>query len=79
MELKNIVLANGRVLLKKTEYRNIYEVINVAKNNNYQGLGKNIEIGDSVIADEYLYHSIKIKSGEYFIVTSKQIVGYIKD
>ena len=80
MELKveNLILANGRVLLEKTEYRRVYKVAKVAKNANYCGLQKQIVIGDLVLCNEYLYNDFKIGDNVYYIIKPTSIAGFFE-
>jgi len=75
--LEKLTLANGKVLVEKTEHRNIYNVLKIAKNVNYVGLGKQIEVGDIVVCAEYMYsNSFKLDNKEYFIIKPTAIAGY---
>lgn len=75
--IEKLVLANGKVLIERTEHRQIYRVVKIAKNVNYEALGKAIELGDLVVCDEYMYsNSIKLNDKEYFIIRPKAIAGY---
>lgn len=74
--IKNFKIANGRVLLEKTENRNIYKVLDVAQNANYEGIGKRIELDDLVVCQEYLPFGFNIDYKEYYIVNSKLILGF---
>ena len=75
--IDKLILANGRILLERTKNRNIYKVLKVAKNANYEALCKSIEIGDLVITSEYLYSNIfKLDGKEYFMVKPNSIGGY---
>lgn len=77
MTIKNLILANGKVLVERTEHRQIYKVLKVAKNVNYESLGKPIAIGDLVVCDEYMYsNALKLNNKEYFIIRPKMIAGY---
>ena len=77
IKIENIVLANGRVLLEKTEIVRVYKVIKVAKNCNYESLGKKIEENDLVISDEYLYNNMfRLEGKEYYIVRPSAICAY---
>ena len=51
--LDKLNMANGRVLMEKTEHTHIYKVLKISKNVNYESLGKKIEVGDLVISAEY--------------------------
>lgn len=76
-KIEKLTLANGRVLIKKTENGNIYEVVMVAKNANYIGIGKDIEVGDLVVCSEYMYsNSFKLDNETYYTITPKQISGF---
>ena len=75
--IEKLTLANGKVLLERTENRNIYRVLKVAKNVNYVGLRKTIEVGDLVISSEYLYsNTFKLNDKEYFMIKPTAIGGY---
>jgi co-chaperonin GroES (HSP10) len=76
--IEKLILANGRILIERTEHRNIYKILKVAKNVNYEGLGKKIQSDDLVICSEYMYNSFKLDSKEYFIITAKSISGYFE-
>ena len=76
-KIEQIVIANGRVLIERTTNPNIYKVLKLAKNVNYEGLGKTIEEGDLVLSSEWLYNNnFKIGKKEYFIIKPTAIVGY---
>ncbi|OBQ56081.1 hypothetical protein JJL45_05290 [Tamlana sp. s12] len=75
--LDKLNMANGRVLMEKTEHTHIYKVLKVSKNVNYESLGKKIEVGDLVICAEYMYNnSFKLDGKNYFIVKPTAICGY---
>ncbi len=80
VKIENIVLANGRVLIEKTEFNRVYKVLKVAKNCNYESLGKKIEIGDFVISDEYLYNNVfKLGGKDYYIIKPSSIVAFFQN
>lgn len=76
--IENLVLANGRLLIKKVD-KAIYEVIKVAKNCgkscNYEGLGRNIKEGDTVLISDYVYLSVTLDGVIYYIVKPSEIYG----
>ena len=75
--VEKLILASGKVLIERTEHKKIYRVVKIAKNVNYESLGKAIEFGDLVICDEYMYSNrIKLNDKEYFIIRPKAIAGY---
>lgn len=78
MTSENIVMANGRILLKKTSRRYIYEVVSVAKNVTYHGLGKELKIGDIVVSGEYIFHELTLDDGIFYVAKPSIITGYIK-
>ena len=60
LRLEDLELASGMILLEENIARTVYSVIKVAKNANYEGLGKPIMIGDKVVLKDHIYRDIKI-------------------
>jgi co-chaperonin GroES (HSP10) len=79
--IENLKMANGRILIQETENRNIYKVVKVAKNVNYESLGKKIEIGDYVVCQQMYYdcHKIVVNGKEYYITKPSTILGYFQN
>ena len=76
--LENLALANGRILIEKTEYRQIYKVLKVAQNVNYEGLKEKINAGDFVCASEFIYLQLKIDDKVYYVIKPSEIYGVFK-
>lgn len=71
-------IASGKVLIKKITSNNIFEVIKIAPNANYEGLKTKIEIGDIVITTDYIYCNLKLKGDFYSLIKPSAISAYIK-
>ena len=79
MTSDKLVMTNGRILLKReNESSPICRVVKVAKNVNYEGLGKEIKPNDLVVINEYYYHSVHLEDGKFHVVKPNAIVGYIE-
>ncbi|WP_339896268.1 hypothetical protein [uncultured Algibacter sp.] len=79
VDIRNFVPVTGNVLIEKTENVNVFKVLDVAKNVNYDGARTEIQKDDLVICSEYLYsNSFKINGKKYFSIKPKQIIGHFE-
>jgi hypothetical protein len=77
--LENLVIVNGRILIEHVK-GNIYQVIKVAKNMNFQGERKTIELLDFIILNYEPYsRPMVIDERNFYIITANSIIGYIKN
>ena len=70
--LSDWTIANGKIVVKKLS-DNVYEVMRIAKNVNYEGVPDKIEVGDFVYIEAGLWRYLKALDGDFLLVYPKQI------
>jgi hypothetical protein len=79
VKIENFKAVTGNLLIEKTENSNVYKVLDVADNVNYDGSRQKIEVDDLIVCAEYMYsNSFKIGDKSYFSIKPRLILGHFQ-
>ena len=82
MDIKDIQLANGRIMIEEIESENskfLSKVVKVAPNVNFEGSPDKIGEGDMVVTDVSFYRQrLDLNNKKYHFITPSRIIAYFK-